>query len=331
MSEMYQKVAALISPLYEVGGSVRDALLGLEPKDFDFTTPLSPDDIEGKIRQAGKRPFLTGKRFGTVGVRMDGHLVEITTFRAERYEEGSRKPDVTFVDDLTADLSRRDFTINAMAREGERLIDPFHGRSDLALKTLRAVGAPSTRFREDPLRMLRAARFSAQLGFAVEERTFRAVTKMSHRILQVSKERWTSELDRLLLSEHVRKGLDVLMESGLCRFILPEISLQKDYGQNSKYHRFTLWEHTLRVTASVPRDIHLRWAAFLHDVAKPFVRLNREDRSTYAGHDLLGHDLVVRLGGHLRWPKERTLAVAGLVRDHLKAGSPLKRADDGAK
>lgn len=331
MSEMYRKVAALLTPLYEVGGSVRDELLGLKPKDFDFTTPLSPDDIEESIRKAGKRPFLTGKRFGTVGVRFEGHLVEITTFRTERYEDGSRKPDVTFVDDLTADLSRRDFTINAMAKEEDALIDPFHGREDLSSKVLRAVGAPTTRFREDPLRMLRAARFCAQLGFTLEERTFRAITGMNHRILQVSKERWTAEMDRLLLSDHVETGLGVLMESGLLRFILPEISLQKDYGQNSKYHRHNLWEHTLRVTASVPREIHLRWAALLHDMAKPFVRQDKEGRSVYAKHDLLGYDMVLRLGRHLRWSNEKTRKVSELVRDHLKEESPLRTADNGAK
>lgn len=331
MSEMHQKVEAILSPVYEVGGSVRDELLGIDPKDFDFTTPLPPDETEQAIRRAGKRPFLAGKRFGTVGVRLEGHLVEITTFRTERYEEGSRKPEVRFMEDITEDLSRRDFTINAMAKRGDEVIDPFHGREDLSSKIIRAVGSPAARFREDPLRMLRAARFAGQLGFSIEEKTFRAIAREAHRILEVSKERWTAEMDRLLLSGQPATGLRALMESGLLRFILPELSLQKDYEQNSRHHRYTLWEHTLRVTAAVPSEILLRWAALLHDIAKPFVRVEKADRSIYVKHDLLGYDMVLRLGGHLRWSNERTRKVAEIVRDHLREDSVLRQSDNLAK
>lgn len=331
MSEMHRKVEAILSPVYEVGGSVRDELLGIAPKDFDFTTPLPPDDVEGAIRRAGKRPFLAGKRFGTIGVRLEGSLVEITTFRTERYEAGSRKPEVRFLEDIREDLARRDFTVNAMAKRGDTLIDPFHGRDDLSSKILRAVGSPAARFREDPLRMLRAARFSAQLEFSVEEKTFRAVTREAHRILEVSKERWTAEMDRLLLSGRPDMGLRALMESGLLRFVIPEISLQKDYEQNTRHHRYTLWEHTLRVTAAVPPEPELRWAALLHDIAKPFVRMDKEDRSVYGKHDLLGYDMVLRLGGHLRWSGDRTRKVAELVRGHLREDSVLRPSDNLAK
>jgi len=331
MNDIVRKVEEIISPVYEVGGSLRDELRGVEPTDYDFATPHQPEQIEELVRKAGKRPFLTGKRFGTIGVRIDGRLVEITTFRTERYREGSRNPDVSFVDEITEDLARRDFTINAIARREGRIIDPFGGGEDLKRGLIRCVGRPKERFREDPLRMLRAARFASQLGFLVEENTFRALTELSWRILQVSKERWMSEMDKLLTGDSPEKGLHIFMDSGLCRFMIPELSLQKDYDQNSRYHAHDLWEHTLRVVTAVPQDTHLRWAALLHDVAKPFTRTDKVDRSTYVHHELLGYDMVRRLGTHLRWSKERLEKVSLLVRDHRRDGSPLKKADDEAK
>ena len=331
MSTIVRKVEAIISPVYEVGGSLRDELRGVDPLDYDFATPHRPEYIEERIRKAGRRPFLTGKRFGTIGVRIDGRLAEITTFRTETYREGNRSPDVSFVEGITEDLARRDFTINAIARRDGLIIDPFGGREDLERHLIRCVGAPGDRFREDPLRMLRAARFAGQLGFNVEEDTFRALAKSSHRILQVSKERWMMEMDKLLKGDFTEKGLRIFMDSSLCCYMIPELSLQKDYDQNSRYHAYDLWEHTLRVVAALPPDLHLRWAGLLHDIAKPFTRREKTDRSTYVQHELLGYDMVRRLGTHLRWSKARLEEVSVLVRDHRKDGSPLKEADDGAK
>ena len=224
---IYRTVEEIISPIYEVGGSVRDGLRGVEPADFDFATPLSPDAIEQCIRAHNRRPFLTGKRFGTIGFKLEGLLVEVTTFRVERYREGTRNPEVSFVRDLVEDLGRRDFTINAMAREGGRLIDPFGGREDLEARSIRCVGNPALRFKEDPLRMLRALRFAAQLGFEIEETSKRAIARWAHRILQVSKETvGLRELDKMLLAKDCDKGLRYFMNTGLCRFIIPELSLQ---------------------------------------------------------------------------------------------------------
>ncbi|HET58736.1 MAG TPA: HD domain-containing protein [Deltaproteobacteria bacterium] len=331
MSTIARKVEKIVSPVYEVGGSLRDELRGVEPVDYDFATPHRPEYIEEQIRGVGRRPFLTGKRFGTIGVRFDGRLVEITTFRTERYREGSRNPEVAFVEGITEDLARRDFTINAIARRGGRIIDPFDGRKDIERALIRAVGSPARRFSEDPLRMLRAVRFAAQLGFDVEEKTFRAVIRSSYRILQVSKERWVMEMDKILLAPFLKEGLYHFMDSGLCRFMIPELSLQKDYDQNCRHHAHNLWEHTVRVVEGSPPDLNMRWAALLHDMAKPFVRVEKGNRSTYAGHDLLGYDMVRRLGAHLRWSKERIETVSRLVRDHRAPDSPLKQADDAAK
>jgi tRNA nucleotidyltransferase/poly(A) polymerase len=333
MNRVFDAIEDIISPVYEVGGSLRDELLGIEPLDYDFATPHRPEYIEEQVRKAGKRPFLTGKRFGTIGLRLGGRLVEITTFRTERYREGSRSPDVSFVDGITDDLARRDFTINAMARRGDRVIDPFGGKEDLQKRVIRAVGNAVTRFREDPLRMLRAIRFAAQLGFSIDPKTVRAIEQSAHRILQISKERWMTELDRLLAGHRLEEGLRLFMDTGLCRFMIPELSLQKDYEQNSLYHAHNLWDHTILVVQSSQPDINLRWAALLHDIAKPFVRVEKRDpdRGTYRFHDILGHDMVVRLGTHLRWSKDRISTVSGLVREHRMPGSPLKSADDAAK
>jgi len=331
MNEVYKKVKSIISPVYMVGGCVRDCLLNVEPKDYDFSTPHEPETIERKIREAERKPFLTGKRFGTIGVKIGGHLVEITTFRTEIYQKGSRKPDVAFVRDIAADLSRRDFTINAIAMRDGRMIDPFSGAHDIEEKRIRCVGNATSRFKEDPLRMLRAARFAAQLGFVVDDAVLRAITKLSHRILEVSKERWVGELDRLLLAPFVEQGLRCLMDTGLLNYIIPELSLQRNYDQRSRHHSHTLWEHTLRVTSQVPTDRDIRWAALLHDMAKPFVRCDREDRSTYVKHDLLGYEMVVRLGRYLKWSNIRVTAVSELVRDHMDEGSPIREADNNAK
>lgn len=199
----------IISPSYLVGGSVRDKLLGREPHDYDFATPMLPDDIESKVKEAGKRAFITGKRFGTIGFKHDGDFVEVTTFRSERYGK-TRKPEVEFVTSINEDLSRRDFTINAIALRGTKYIDPFDGRKDLEDRIIKAVGNPSERFNEDPLRMLRAARFASQLGFTIESKTLASIKKNAHKILGVSRERWIQELDKLLLGDHVANGLRVL-------------------------------------------------------------------------------------------------------------------------
>ena len=324
-------VSAVVSPVYLVGGSVRDALLGRESQDFDFTTPLDPDRIETLVRAAGRRPYLMGKKFGTVAFKVDGHTVEVTSFRTETYAEHTRKPDVTFVAELEEDLSRRDFTINAMALAESGLIDRFGGRADLDARVIRAVGNARERFREDPLRMLRAARFAAQLQFAVDAETVAAMRRLAHRILYVARERWVAELDKLLVAPGATEGLRLLAETDLLRYLLPEVALQVGYEQNSPYHDRTLFEHTLGVVAAVEPEVTVRWAALLHDIGKPFMRAEKPDRSTYAKHDLLGAELVERTALYLKWGNRRREEVSRLVLEHMLEDSPLKPADDAAK
>jgi len=322
-----KQLEQIINPIYQVGGSVRDELIGLTPKDYDYATPLSPDEIETAIRAAGKKPYLIGKRFGTVGVMIEGQMVEITTFRSEQYTPKSRKPNVEFVKDIVQDLSRRDFTVNSMAKRGYKLIDPFKGMDDARDGIIRCVGNPRERYREDPLRMLRAARFASQLNFTIEENTEKKVTEMAYKILEVSKERWVMELDKLLMSNFPNLGLDFLMRTRLLNFMIPELSLQLGYCQNSPYHKMELWEHTVTVVCNVERNINIRWGALLHDVAKPFTRTNKADRSNYIMHELLGADMVERIGRHLKWSNDRIKTVKHLVLTHMEETNPMRQAD----
>jgi poly(A) polymerase len=335
--DIHAEVEKIVSPVYLVGGSVRDELLGIEPHDHDFATPLLPDQIEACVRAAGRKPYCTGKRFGTIGFGIPqgsrkALQVEVTTFRSESYKSGSRKPEVQFVSNIAHDLSRRDFTVNAIARRGKRIIDPEGGRDDLSHGILRAVGIPSHRFREDPLRMLRLARFAAQFGFSVDDRTFSKARELSYKVLTVSRERWMQELDKLLVSDHVTTGLELLADTRLLNYVLPEIAIQVGYDQQSPYHDFTLWEHTCKVVTAAPAEPTIRWAALLHDIGKPAVRKQKtDDHCTYVRHDLIGHEMVRKLASYLKWSNDRTDAVSALVRDHLSDASPLREYDSGAQ
>lgn len=326
-------VAEILSPVYLVGGSVRDSLLGRTPEDYDFTTPLDPDTIEQAVRDAGKRPYLIGKRYGTVGFKLDDHFIEVTTFRTERYLPGSRKPDVEFTHDITYDLSRRDFTINAMAlRDDGHLVDPFGGRADLESRIIRTVNKPYDRYNEDPLRMLRAARLAAQLNFSVDTDSEKQAAKKAPKILEVSKERWTQELDKLLITDHPEIGLEFLAITRLLHFILPELAVQIGYDQRSPYHELDLWQHTLKTVQLSPPELHVRWAALLHDIGKPYVQItNSRGYSNYTHHDVIGAEMVGKIAHHLKWSKERTAAIKQLVRDHLLDGSPIGHADAEAR
>lgn len=330
---IYMEVTDVLGQdVYLVGGSVRDVALGKEPKDYDFCTPYSPDDMEVKVRAAGKRVYGIGKRFGTIGFKSNGKSVEVTTFRTERYDHKSRKPEVEFVADINQDLGRRDFTINAMAMRGERLIDPFGGRIDILAKKIKPVGNGSERIKEDPLRMLRAARFAAQLGFEVDPQFIGTMRKHAQKIMQVSRERWVQEMDKLLCSAEPSKGLRVLADTYLLKFMLPELWLQIGYDQNSPYHELTLWEHTLSTVDKSPENLDLRWSALLHDIGKPFVRIdNNKGYSNYIMHDLVGSYIAEGIATRLKWSKARRQLVVETIKDHMREDSPLRDADNASK
>ena len=330
---MINEVKKFISPVYLCGGAVRDQLLGTEPKDFDFTTPLTPEEIEKRIKLSGRKAYLIGKRFGTLGCKINGYYVEISTFRSEIYETRNRKPNFTFIKDIKEDLSRRDFTINALARdENNNLIDYFNGSEDLIYKIIRSVGKPSERFQEDPLRLLRSCRFAAQLGFNIEENTLDMAKQLSYKILEVSKERWMIELDKLLMSNYVKEGLKYLQKTKLLNYILPELSLQVGFDQQNPHHSKLLWDHTIEVVSNTPPDISLRWSSLLHDIAKPFVKSQKtENHYNYHKHDLLGKEFVLKYSLYLKWSNERRDTVLKLVETHMNENSPLKEADQKGK
>ncbi len=339
MTDYTQKIWTEIERIFPhdemwlVGGAVRDSLQGIPPDDYDFATSMLPVAIEDAIQRAGRKPYLIGKRFGTIGVTVDGQMVEITTFRTEKYQSGSRSPEMRFAATIEADLSHRDFTVNAMAfdREGS-LFDPFGGREDIDNKLLRTVGKPNERFKEDPLRILRLARFASQLGFDIEDRTMEIGKQLSYKLLDVSRERWTMEMDKLLVAEYVSSGLEILAHTDALRHILPEVGLQVNFNQDSLYHTLDLWQHTLAVVTGVDASLELRWAALLHDVGKPFVaRVNSKGYTNYLRHDMVGAEIADKIGWHLRWSNERRETVVSLIRDHLRDDSPLKEADQAAK
>lgn len=224
--------------VYLVGGSVRDLVMGNAPKDYDFTTSMLPDEMIEKVEVAGRRVYTIGEKFGTIGFKVPvdlveprGHekpmqfeYVEVTTFRSEVYTSKSRKPEVAFVSSLDEDLARRDFTMNAMVLRGDGSIyDPFGGRLDIHKKQIVTVGLPKDRIQEDPLRILRAARFAARYGFDIDPNFIGKARQLADRIFDVSVERWVQEMDKLLTSEHHEKGMGALHDMGVAQRILPEL------------------------------------------------------------------------------------------------------------
>lgn len=328
-------------PVFLVGGAVRDLLLGKNIKDWDFATPVSADEIETALKTARKKPYLLGKKFGTIGFKLEilGKLeyIEITTFRTEIYQEKSRKPQVIFTGQIEIDLSRRDLTINAMAMQSDgKIIDYWNGQKDLENKIIRAVNNPKERFREDPLRILRALRIAASLDFEIEEKTWEKLCKMRFEILNISKERWVLEIDKILSLKNcqkLEKGLDLLMESGIFGVVIPELNLQKNYNQNSPYHDFDLWTHTKKVVCNVPfENLDLRWSALLHDIAKPFVRTeNKNGYSNYINHDILGAQMSSKVSNYLKFSNNRKNYIFENILNHLGANSSLKKYNDMGK
>ncbi len=320
--------------LYLVGGTVRDVLLVRPVSDLDFATVASPTEAKRLLRRAGADSiYSVGEKFGTIGAIFEGQRVEITTYRSEAYQAGSRKPDVQFGISLIDDLSRRDFTINAMALDlnDGHLEDPFGGQGDLSAGLLRAVGEAEERFAEDPLRLLRAIRFGAQLSFRLEPSTRRAMARMAHTLGTISRERIAQEMNRILVSGNPSAAIRELCELGLMEHIIPEILAMRGMRNDSLQHK-DVFEHTMVVLDRVPPLLHLRWAALLHDIAKPRTLSVERGQVHFYGHDRLGEQMTRRvLGPHgLKYDRETTERVARLVALHLRPNSYEDDWTDGA-
>jgi len=312
-----------------VGGPVRDAFLGRKAPDLDFTTSASPDEIIRVLKGYVDTHWDIGREFGTIGARIGDDTVEITTYRADTYDPSSRKPVVAFGTKLEDDLFRRDFTINAMAlRLPEKtFVDPFNGLRDLIAGVIRTPGAPEVSFGDDPLRMMRGARFASQLGFEIEPATFEAMTSMAERIDIISAERVHDEFVKLMLGKHPRLGLEALVDSGLAERVLPELpALRLEVDEH--HHHKDVYEHTLRVVEQVisyeadyglEGDFVLRFAALLHDIGKPATRkLETGGAVTFHQHDLVGARLAKKRMSELRFDNDTIRDVSRLIELHLR-------------
>ena len=312
-----------------VGGPVRDAFLGRKAPDLDFTTSAKPDEIIRVLKGYADTFWDIGREFGTIGARIGDDTVEITTYRADKYDPASRKPEVAFGTDLTEDLFRRDFTINSMALRlpDKTFVDPFNGLQDLIDGVIRTPGAPEVSFGDDPLRMMRGARFASQLGFEIEPATFAAMTAMAERIEIISAERVQTEFVKLMLGAHPRRGLEALVESGLAERVLPELPALK-LEVDEHHHHKDVYEHTLRVVDQaisyeadygLEGDFVLRFAALLHDIGKPNTRsLEPGGGVTFHQHDLVGARLAKKRMQALRFDNDTIRDVSRLIELHLR-------------
>jgi poly(A) polymerase len=312
-----------------VGGPVRDAFLGRETADLDFTTSAVPDEILAVLKGRVDAHWDIGREFGTIGARIGETTVEITTYRADKYDADSRKPHVAFGKDLNDDLFRRDFTVNAMALRlpDGVFVDPFNGLQDLVDGVIRTPGKPEDSFSDDPLRMMRAARFASQLGFLIQADTFRAMKDMANRIEIISAERVQVELSKLLLGANPREGLEALVDSGLAELVIPELPALK-LEIDEHHHHKDVYEHTLTVVEqaidyekdySLNQDLVLRLAALFHDIGKPSTRkLESGGGVTFYHHDVVGSKLATKRLRELKYDNDTIKAVARLIELHLR-------------
>lgn len=299
---------------YAVGGCVRDSILGREPDDWDITTSAAPCEVKALFRRTAD----TGIKHGTVTVLMGADGYEVTTYRIDGVYEDSRHPrEVTFTASLREDLLRRDFTINAMAYNPEAgLIDYFDGLGDIARRSIRAVGDPEQRFGEDALRIMRAVRFSAQLGYAIEENTLRAAAKLSSTLERISAERICTELTKLLLSDHPGE-LRTLYETGITRVILPEFDACMGTSQNNPHHRYNVGEHILHSVEAVRADRVLRYTMLFHDIGKPACHFtDAQGIDHFHGHAPVGAKMAADIMRRLKFDNDTLRRVETLVRYH---------------
>jgi poly(A) polymerase len=309
-----------------VGGPVRDVLLGRTVSDLDFTTDARPERILEIVDGWADAVWTIGIEFGTVGLRKGDQQIEITTYRSESYDPKSRKPEVSYGTSLEDDLARRDFAVNAMAARlpGHEFVDPYGGLDDLRAKVIRTPGRPEDSFGDDPLRMLRAARFSSQLGFTVEPAVVTAMTEMAGRMEIVSAERIRDEISKLLMGARPRDGLALLVDTGLAAQVLPELpKLRLEIDEHHRHkdvydHSLIVLEQAIAQEEDGP-DLVLRLAALLHDIGKPKTRSFVEGgRVTFHHHEVVGASMSkVRLAA-LRYPKDVVADVSRLVELHLR-------------
>jgi len=305
---------------FVVGGCVRDLLLGKEPEDWDVTTNAKPKEIQKIFPES----FYENKFF-TVTVLTQSQNpklkeIEVTTYRSDhKYTDRRRPEEVKYAKTLNEDLSRRDFTVNAMALRGDELSDLFHGEEDLKQKVIRAVGDPNERLSEDALRMMRAARLATVLKFSIEEQTKKAIQENAALLQEISKERIRDELAKIIMADNAMQGIELLRELKLLQYIIPE--LQEGYGvEQNKHHKYTVWEHnllSLDFAAAQKWGCAVRIASLLHDVAKPRVKRGQGKDATFYDHEVVGASMAKKILQRLKFPNKDIESIANLIRYHM--------------
>ena len=312
---------------WSVGGFVRDSLLGNPVADVDIACSAPWEQSEQVCSRAGMRVHRTGTKHGTITVVVDDMPFEVTTYRVDGSYSNARHPDhVRFVNSIEQDLARRDFTINAMAyHPGRGLLDPYNGASDIRRKTIKTVGDANRRFNEDALRILRACRFASQLGFSLEARTFEAMLTEKSLMLQVSSERITAELEKLLLGTNVTQTL--LSTSDVLSAILPELVAMKGFDQCTPYHAYDVLEHTARAVGAAPAEPLVRWAALFHDMGKPGAFFKEPSgRGHFYGHAKISVALAKGIMSRLNFSPAFSARVLKLVKRHDDVIEPTPKA-----
>ena len=325
---LVEKFAARGYSLYLVGGSVRDALLGRLGNDLDFTTPARPEVVKEILDEWAETVWDTGIDFGTVSAAYKGQQIEITTFRSDSYDGQSRNPEVVYGDTLEGDLVRRDFKANAMAIElladaSFKFHDPLRGLQDIADRVLDTPDKPEISFHDDPLRMLRAARFASQLGFRVADRVVEAMRDMAGEIQRITVERVQVELDKLICGTAPWDGIDLLVSTGIADYIFPEIPALRMTADEHAQHK-DVYAHSLKVLSQAMDqeedgpDLVLRWAALLHDIGKPDTFDNTDGKVSFHHHEVVGAKLARKRLRKLKYPKATTEAIGQLVYLHMR-------------
>ncbi|GLY48257.1 CCA tRNA nucleotidyltransferase [Lentzea sp. NBRC 102530] len=328
VAELAARFAAEGKRLYLVGGSVRDAVLARPTNDFDFTTDARPAEIQQLLKGWADAQWDTGIAFGTVGASKKGEIIEITTFRADVYDGVTRNPEVTFGDSIDGDLVRRDFTVNAMAFDiaASEFVDPTGGLQAAHEGVLDTPATPQESFGDDPLRMLRAARFVSQLGFTAAPRVVEAMRSMAAELTRITPERVQVELSKLLCGAHPRRGIELMVETGLADIVLPELTAMKLEIDEHHQHK-DVFDHSLVVLEQAidleevdqSPDLVLRIAALLHDIGKPATRKFEPGGGvSFHHHEVVGAKMVRKRLRALRYSKEITEDVAKLVYLHLR-------------
>lgn len=332
LNELAEQFQGQSHQLFLVGGAIRDQLLNREVGEWDCATDALPSVTEKILIQNGFKGINTiGERFGTIVGTFNGETVEITTFRSEQYSEYSRNPEVSFGKNIDEDLSRRDFTINAIAYDlqKKKLHDPHNGRVDLSHKQVRTVGRASERFREDPLRMLRAVRFATTLDFNITPETFEAIVTERDRFSLLTIERVNQEISKILLAEKPSTGIELLVKTGLLTYILPELLPSIDLEFDAREHK-DIYAHILQVLDNTPPKLELRWCALLHDIAKPLTRKKIGGEYHFLGHEVVGARMAKQILRRLKYPNSFVENVSKLTYLHQRIPNDDGTWTDGA-